>query len=75
MQLTNLQLDALREIGSIGNGHVSTCLSQLSEGKIIPTIPDVKIIPVNRINKLIEDLEEPVVGISLRLLGEYIHQP
>lgn len=70
MQLTNLQLDALREIGSIGNGHVSTCLSQLSEGKIIPTIPDVKIIPVNRINKLIEDSEELVVGISLRLLGE-----
>lgn len=70
MQLTNLQLDALREIGSIGNGHVSTCLSQLVEGKIIPAIPEVKIIPVNRINELIEDSEGFGVGISLRLLGE-----
>jgi chemotaxis protein CheC len=70
MQLTNLQLDALREIGSIGNGHVSTCLSQLTEGKIIPAIPEVKIVPVNRLNELIEDTEGLIVGISLRLLGE-----
>lgn len=70
MQLTNLQLDALREIGSIGNGHISTCLSQLAEGKIIPTIPEVKIVPVNKLNELIEDTEGFIVGISLRLLGE-----
>lgn len=70
MQLTNLQLDALREIGSIGNGHVSTCLSQLTEGKIIPTIPEVKILPVTKLHKLIEDTEGLIVGISLRLLGE-----
>jgi chemotaxis protein CheC len=70
MQLTSLQLDALREIGSIGNGHVSTCLSQLTDGKIIPTIPEVKIVPVNRLNEVIEDTEGLVVGISLRLLGE-----
>lgn len=69
MQLTNLQLDALREIASIGNGHVSTCLSQLTEEKIIPTLPEVKIIPVNRINELIEDPKEFMVGISVRLLG------
>ncbi len=70
MQLTNLQLDALREIGSIGNGHISTCLSQLAEGKIIPTIPEVKIVPVNKLNELIENTEGFIVGISLRLLGE-----
>ncbi|MEW6096492.1 MAG: hypothetical protein AB1567_08210 [bacterium] len=70
MQLTSLQLDALQEIGSIGNGHVSTCLSQLAEGKIIPTIPEVKIIPVNRLNKLVDEFTESIVGISVRLLGE-----
>jgi len=70
MQLTNLQLDALQEIGSIGNGHVSTSLSQLTEEKIIPTIPEVKIIPINRLHELIEDAKEVMIGISLRLLGE-----
>lgn len=69
MQLTSLQLDALREIASIGNGHVSTCLSQLTEEKIIPTLPEVKIISVNKINELIEDSKEFMVGISVRLLG------
>ncbi|MDI6736227.1 MAG: chemotaxis protein CheC [bacterium] len=70
MQLTNLQLDALREIGNIGNGHITTCLYQLTEEKIIPVIPEVKIIPVNKLNELIEDEQELMVGISLRLLGE-----
>lgn len=70
MQLTNLQLDALQEIGSIGSGHVSTCLSQLTEGKIIPTVPKVKIIPVNRLDELAEEFTELMVGISARLLGE-----
>jgi len=70
MQLTNLQLDALQEIGSIGNGHVSTCLSQLTEEKIIPTIPEVKMIPINKLHELIEDSKEFIVGISVRLLGE-----
>lgn len=70
MQLTNLQLDALWEIGSIGSGHVSTCLSQLTEEKIIPIIPEVKIIPIDKLNELIEDPKEFMVGISVRLLGE-----
>jgi len=70
MQLTTLQLDALQEIGSIGNGHVSTCLAQLVEAKIIPTIPEVKIVSVTSLNELIEDLTEFIVGISVRLLGE-----
>lgn len=70
MQLTNLQLDALREIGSIGNGHITTCLYQLTAEKIIPVIPEIKIIPVHKLNELIEDEQEFMVGISLRLLGE-----
>ncbi len=70
MQLTNLQLDALREIGNIGNGHITTCLYQLTQEKIIPVIPEVKIIPINKLNELIEDEQELMVGITLRLLGE-----
>lgn len=70
MQLTNLQLDALREIGSIGTGHISTCLSQLAEEKIIPIVPEVKITPLTRLNELIASPKEVSVGISLRLLGE-----
>ncbi|MFH1562042.1 MAG: hypothetical protein ABIF11_01290 [Nitrospirota bacterium] len=70
MQLTNLQLDALREIGSIGNGHITTCLYQLTGEKIIPIIPEVKLIPVHKLNELIEYEQELMVGISLRLLGE-----
>ncbi|MEW6618267.1 MAG: chemotaxis protein CheC [bacterium] len=70
MQLTNFQLDALREIGNIGNGHVSTCLSQLANEKIIPIIPEIKLVPANKFNELIEDSEGLTIGISSGLLGE-----
>ena len=41
--LKELQLDALREVANIGAGHAATALSQMTNRKIMISVPEVNI--------------------------------
>lgn len=67
--LTNMQLDALKEVSNIGAGNAATSLSILLGKKIDMTVPSVNMI---EFASLIEDGgEEEVAGIVVRVLGDF----
>lgn len=71
--LTNLseaQIDALKEVGNIGAGHAATALSQLIKKKIMITVPTAKVIGLNEVPNLIGDANSIVAGIIMNVLGD-----
>ena len=68
--LNNLELDVLREIGSIGTGNAATALSSVLSKKIEMTIPEVKIQGYNEAIASMGGPENIVAGVLVRLSGE-----
>lgn len=70
LNLSETQLDALKEVGNIGAGHAATALSQLIKKKIMITVPEVKVIKVEDVATLIGDSNSLVAGIVMNILGD-----
>lgn len=68
-KLSEIQLDALKEVSNIGAGNAATALSQLLNRKVDMTVPSVKIINFTDIYSLM-DKEEIVAGVLVRVLGD-----
>lgn len=68
--LTELQLDALREVGNIGAGNAATALSQMIQRKIDMTVPEVDILPVEGVVSKIGSGEDQVIAVVLRVFGD-----
>lgn len=62
-QLTEFQLDAFREIGTIGAGNGATALSQMMGKKIRMTVPSVRILPFAEVAEVVGGAEMLVAGI------------
>lgn len=69
-QLTDIQLDALREIGNIGAGNAATTMSKLVNKKIDMQVPSVKIIAFDEVMEMIGGPEKLIVAIYIRVQGE-----
>lgn len=69
-QLSELQLDALKEIGNIGTGNVATALSKLMNKRIHMNVPSVKIISFNQMSDIVGGPEELIVALFFRIHGE-----
>lgn len=69
-ELSELQLDAFREIGNIGAGNAATALSQMTGKRIDITVPQVDILPIQDIIKKIGAAEDMVVAVDLRVFGD-----
>lgn len=67
-QLTEMQLDALREVGNIGIGNSATALSNLLNKKVDITFPKVNLIRYEEIFE--NDAESLVYAVAIRVLGE-----
>ena len=48
LELTPVQMDALREIGNVGAGNSATALSQIINHRIDMNVPQVSIVPLGR---------------------------
>lgn len=68
-KLSEMQLDAIKEVSNIGAGNAATALSQLLNRKVDMTVPSVKIINFTDIYSLM-DKEEEVAGVLVRVLGD-----
>ena len=68
--LTDLQVDALREVGSIGAGHAATALSQLMGIPISVRNPELEIVPIGEMPGVFGGPEQLVGAVFLRLLGD-----
>lgn len=70
MELTQIQLDALREVGNIGSGNAATALAQFLDRKIDMSVPNVAMLNFKEITEIVGGVRAEVVGILLRVMGE-----
>jgi chemotaxis protein CheC len=68
--LTELQLDALREVGSIGAGHAATALSQLVDHRIDLEVPQLELLPIGSVPDVFGGPETLVGAVYDRMLGD-----
>lgn len=69
-ELTDVQLDALREMGNIGAGNAATALSQLISETIDISVPSVKIVPLDNVSYELGGPEKLVYVVYLEVLRE-----
>lgn len=68
--LSNLEKDALREIGNIGAGNAATAFAQFLDCKINMTVPSVEILPMTEVSEVTGGSEQRVIGVLLKVIGE-----
>jgi chemotaxis protein CheC len=69
MELSPVQLDALREIGNVGAGNSATALSQIINHRIDMNVPEVSIVPITDVPDLVGGPDVMVAGVFLRVYG------
>jgi chemotaxis protein CheC len=65
-----VQLDALREISTIGMGHAATALSQILDQRIDLRVPKVSVTAIDTVPEQLGGAESLMVGITLQILGD-----
>ncbi len=68
--LSELQLDALREVGNIGAGHAATALSQMMGNPVGLRYPELDLIPFGQVPHVLGGPERLVGAVYSRLLGD-----
>ena len=70
--LTDLELDALKELGNIGTGHATTALAEMTGVRIAINVPEmITIVPINQVmGRLVKEEEELVAGLFFELSGD-----
>lgn len=69
-ELNGLELDAIREIGSIGTGNAATALSSMLGKEVRITIPEVRIMGYNEAIDWIGGPEVITAGVLVNMSGE-----
>jgi len=69
LNLSLIQLDALKEIGNVGAGNSATALSQLINRKIDMTVPQIAIMPLGDVPDVVGGPDAMVAGVFLRVYG------
>lgn len=68
--LTDIQKDALKEIGNICSSNAATALSQLLNRRVNIVVPQILFLPLEEVPSAIGGAEKLVVGLALRVLGD-----
>ena len=69
-QLSSLEIDTLREIGSIGTGNAATALSQMMNKQVRITLPEVRIMEYNEAIEWIGGPEPITAGVLVGMSGQ-----
>jgi chemotaxis protein CheC len=62
--------DAFKELGNIGAGNAATALSQMVGRTISTSVPNVMIIPIEKVPDVVDSSERIVAGIYLKVYGD-----
>src|SRR6266545_4100581 len=68
--LKELQIDALREVANIGAGHAATALSQLTNCKIMISVPQINIVRLEEVPDLLGSPQDVVAAVLMHMLGD-----
>jgi len=69
--LSDLERDALREVANIGAGHAATALSQMTGSKIMISVPQVSIRPLEEVAGLVGPPETVIAGVLMHVMGDF----
>lgn len=69
MTLTDMELDALKELGNIGTGHATTALAEMTGIRIAISVPEIGVMPITEIPGLVGE-EEMMAGLFFELSGD-----
>ena len=69
-ELTDMQLDALREISGIGAGHAATELSEIVQRTVRLEVPTISVIDILEVANVFGGPEQIAGAVYARLLGE-----
>src|SRR5216684_8802113 len=67
--LKELQSDALREVANIGAGHAATALSQLTNRRIMISVPQINIARLEEVPDLLGNPQDVVAAVLMHMLG------
>jgi chemotaxis protein CheC len=67
---SDIQIDALREVGNIGASHASNALGQMIGKTVIINVPKADFMPVNELSKIFDDEDGSIVILFFLILGE-----
>ncbi|NLB17229.1 MAG: chemotaxis protein CheC [Syntrophomonadaceae bacterium] len=67
--LTGLQLDALKEVGNVGAGNAATALATMTGARVEMSVPQVGIVPFNKVAEMVGGAGTAVVGVYLLVSG------
>lgn len=68
--MSALELDVIKEIGSIGTGNAATALSQVLTKRTKMSLPDVYILGYNEAIEMVGTPEEIVAAVLVKMSGE-----
>lgn len=68
--LKELQLDALKEVENIGAGHAATALSQMTNRRIMISVPKISVSRLEDVANQLGDPNEVVAAVLLHMLGD-----
>src|SRR2546429_4026724 len=68
--LKELQIDALREVANIGAGHAATALSQLTNRRIMISVPQINIVRLEEVPDLLGTPQDVVAAVLMHMLGD-----
>lgn len=69
-KLSPYQMDVLKEIGSIGSATAATALADMIASKVEIAVPQVSLIPVERIAHLLEGPEKIFFVLGMEIAGD-----
>jgi chemotaxis protein CheC len=64
------QLDAIREVANIGAGHAATALSQMTNRKIMITVPRVNVRPLEEASDIVGTPDEVTAAVLMHMMGD-----
>lgn len=70
VELSEAQLDALKEVGNIGAAHASAALEQLISQRVTITVPRAYVLPIEKIPKVLGKEDDIIIGLFFRIFGE-----
>jgi chemotaxis protein CheC len=68
--LKESQLDAMREVANIGAGHAATALSQMTNRKIMITVPRVNVRPLEDACDMIGSPSDVIAAVLMHMMGD-----
>lgn len=68
--LETLRRDGLREVATIGAGHAATALSQLTDRRIMISVPQVRRVEYDGVPKMLAGFGDHIAVVMMRMLGD-----